>query len=283
MVDERPAAAAGRFYEGSRDALREQVESAFTHELGPGAVPEPGIGSPDIAGLVSPHAGLPYSGHVAAHGVDALASQGCPDVLVIVGPNHTGRGDPVAVSDADRWQTPLGSVPVHDAARDVVLRESERATSDEQAHREEHALEVQLPFIQVVYDDPPAIVPIVMADQSRSSVNDLGDAISAVSNRLDESVVGVASTDLTHYEPQGVAEQADRTVIERIEALDSSGLLEQVERQSISMCGPGPTAAVLSASVAVGADEGRCLQYATSGDVTGSTAEVVGYCSAIME
>lgn len=278
----REPAVAGKFYEGTAESLAEQVESVFAHGLGPGAVPTPSSEPPAIDGLVSPHAGLPYSGPVAAHGFSELATAGRPDVLVIVGPNHTGVGDPVGVSPASEWRTPLGRVPLHDEVRQHVLEAGTRPSLDQSAHRREHSIEVQLPFLQTVYDDPPAIVPISMGDQGQRATEDLASAIATAADAVDESVVPVASTDLTHYESQSVAETADRRVIERIEALDAAGLLEVVERESISMCGYGPTAAVIGASERLGAETGHCLKYATSGDVTGGMGDVVGYCSAVL-
>lgn len=281
-MTERDPAVAGRFYERDADALREQVRSTFTHRIGPGTVPSIGHDEP-IAGLVSPHAGLPYSGPVAAHGVRAVAERGRPDVIILVGPTHTGMGDPVAVSAADSWRTPLGSVPVHDGIRTDLVGGSSYATVDDRAHSGEHSIEVQLPFFQFVYDSPPSIVPVIMGSQSREAIDDLAGAIADVAASSEESVLLLASTDLTHYEPQAVAESKDRLAIDRIENLDGEGLVDVVERESISMCGYGPTAAVLEASRALGARTGESLAYATSGDVTGSTGEVVGYCSATIE
>ncbi|MGM0398332.1 MAG: AmmeMemoRadiSam system protein B [Halobacteriota archaeon] len=281
MTVRRPAVA-GRFYEDDPDRLRQQVVETFTHRLGPGTVPAPASGRPDQFGLVAPHAGLPFSGPVAAHGMGALAASGRPDVLIIVGPNHTGTGEPLAVSEADQWRTPLGTVDVDEAVRERLVAESEHAVLDETAHRREHAIEVQVPFVQVVYDDPPAVVPVVMGRQTRAMASDLGSSIETAVAESAEAVVAIASTDLTHYEPQPVAEAADETVIERIEALDPDGLFDVVERDAISMCGYGPTAAVMTAAKDLGAERGECLQYATSGDVTGSTDDVVGYCSATL-
>lgn len=282
-MTERAPAVAGRFYEGDTEALREQVRSMFTHRLGPGDVPSPADDGESITGLVSPHAGLPYSGPVAAHGIAAVAKRERPDVLVLVGPNHTGMGDPVAVSEADGWRTPLGTVPVHDGLRADLVGRSSYATLDERAHGGEHSLEVQLPFFQFLYDRPPSIVPVVMGSQTPETIDDLGSSLTSAVETSEDSVLLVASTDLTHYEPQAVAESNDQQVIDRIEDLDADGLVDVVERESISMCGYGPTAAVIEASRSLGAQTGRCLQYATSGDVTGSTGEVVGYCSATVE
>ena len=283
MPGERPPAVAGQFYEAGADALSEQVREAFGHRLGPGAMPSTGEGTIDATGTVSPHAGLPFSGPVAAHGYAEIANQGRPDVVVLVGPNHTGIGDPVAISDADRWRTPLGTIPVHDDVRDGLLDASATATLDQRAHSREHSIEVQLPFLQVLYETAPAIVPVVMSRQEHDTASELGSALATIVAETDDSVLLVASTDLTHYEPQSVAEETDAAVIDRIEELDARGLLDLVERESISMCGYGPTAAVLVAATELGGTTGRRLQYATSGDVTGRTDEVVGYCSAIVE
>lgn len=283
MPGERAPAVAGQFYEADADALSEQVVETFTHRLGPGDVPSPGDGEIDAIGLVSPHAGLPYSGHVAAHGYAEVASQGRPDVVVFVGPNHTGIGDPVAITDADRWRTPLGSIRVHDDVRTGLLDASATTTLDERAHSREHSIEVQLPILQILYETPPAIVPITMRRQQPDTASDLGSALATTAAEIDESILLVASTDLTHYESQSVSEATDARVIDRIEELDARGLVDIVERESISMCGYGPTAAVLFAATDLGCTTGRRLQYATSGDVTGRTAEVVGYCSAILE
>lgn len=283
MSSERPPAVAGQFYERDPDALRTQLEWAFEHELGPGRPPAPEPAKPDIYGVVSPHAGISYSGPVAAHTYHALAGAGTPDVVIVVGPNHSGRGNPVSVSDADRWRTPLGTVPIHDEARASLLARSDIATRGAAAHAAEHAIEVQLPFLQYLYDEPPAIVPIAMGRQDSTVVDDLGPAIGAVLERVDGAGVAIASTDLTHYEPRDVARRQDEMAIDRIEALDAVGLLEVVDTESISMCGYGPTVTVMRAVEGLGARTGRRLQYATSGDVGGDTSSVVGYCAATFE
>lgn len=281
MTGTRDPAVAGQFYAGDAEALEAQVTESVAHRLGPGDLPTPASGTKAVAGLVVPHAGLPFSGPVAAHAFAALGTRR-PDAIVLVGPNHTGLGDALAVSDADRWRTPLGTVPVAADLRDRFLEASAIATRDDAAHRREHSLEVQLPFLQTVYDDPPPILPIAMGRQDREVVTDLVDALSRVSTE-GETVLPIASTDLTHYESQSVAEERDAPVLTRIEALDGEGLLAFVERESHSMCGYGPTAAVLEVADRSGATAGDILAYATSGDVTGSTDEVVGYCAARLE
>ncbi|MFB6133438.1 MAG: AmmeMemoRadiSam system protein B [Halanaeroarchaeum sp.] len=283
MSGDRQPAVAGQFYPADEAALREKLEWAFAHELGPGGPPRPDPGNPDTYGVVAPHAGLSYSGPVAAHAYAALAEAGTPDVVIALGPNHTGRGKAVSVSEAERWRTPLGAVEIHEEARSVLLDRSAVATAGSVAHASEHAVEVHLPFLQYLYDDPPAVLPIAVGRQDDAVVADLGPAIAATIEDVDAAGVTVASTDLTHYEPRDVAQRKDEMVIDRIEALDASGLLDLVESESISMCGYGPTAAVIHAVADVGATTGRRLEYATSGDLGGDPSSVVGYCAAAFE
>ncbi|MFB6267155.1 MAG: AmmeMemoRadiSam system protein B [Halodesulfurarchaeum sp.] len=278
MVSVREPAVAGQFYEGREAALVDQIEGAFEHAHGPGTIPDVSSGAPSLLGLVSPHAGYPYSGPIAAHAYGALARDGTPDTVVILGPNHGGGGEAVAVTEADRWATPLGDVPIDEEARETILSASSMATLDEVAHRGEHSIEVQVPFLQYLFADV-AILPICLTRQDESVADDLGDALGQVLAEASGSVVLVASTDMTHYQPKSTAEKQDRKAIDRMEALDATGLLRTVSRERISMCGYGPTAAVLRAGSTAGASEGELLAYATSGDTAGPTREVVGYCS----
>lgn len=282
MTAIRSPAVAGQFYEGTAAGLREQIESAFTHEVGPGSIPAPLEATPDIHGLVSPHAGYPYSGPVAAHGFAALADAGSPEAVVIVGPNHSAAGEPVAVTEADAWETPLGSVPIHDELREELVGGTGDIVADERTHAGEHSIEVQVPLLQYLFGDVP-ILPIAMTDQREETVMDLASDLHEALESIDESVTIVASTDFTHYEPHNVAERQDHKAIERIEALDATGLLETVASERISMCGYGPTAAAVETVSRAEGTEGRLLQYATSGDTAGSPREVVGYASMTLE
>lgn len=278
MKTVRAPAVAGQFYAGTATGLREQIESAFTHELGPGAVPSVREEQPGVKTLVSPHAGYPYSGPVAAHGFAALAEAGQPEVAVIVGPNHTGVGEAVAISEADRWQTPMGDIPVARELRERFLERSNMAKADDHTHEGEHSLEVQVPFLQYLFEDL-SILPIVMTDQDETTASELGETLAGVLEGVDRSTVLIASTDMTHYEPQEVAEEKDRQAIDRMEKLDVEGLYETIAAEDISMCGYGPTAVGLALARRQGANSGDLLRYGTSGDTSGSTAEVVGYAS----
>ncbi|MDZ7850925.1 MAG: AmmeMemoRadiSam system protein B [Halodesulfurarchaeum sp.] len=276
MSTHRSPAVAGQFYAGTEAGLREQIESAFEHPMGPGSVPvvEPTVGLP-IA-IISPHAGYPYSGPIAAHGFARMAAGGRPEAVVILGPNHGRGGAPLAISDADRWETPLGSVPIHDEIRSS-LATAPGLELDERTHDGEHSLEVQVPFLQYLYDDVP-IVPVLMSRQDESRVTQAVSALTEVFSS-DRNVVLIASTDLTHYEPHEVAKRDDEPIRRAIQDLDADGIMEAA-RSGHTMCGFGPTAAILRASHESGGTEGSVHAYATSGDTAGGTDSVVGYVSA---
>ncbi|MFB6109823.1 MAG: AmmeMemoRadiSam system protein B [Halodesulfurarchaeum sp.] len=277
MTGTRSPAVAGQFYANGAAELREQIEAAFEHPIGPGERPAVESGPASIRGLVSPHAGYPYSGPVAAHGFARLARAGRPEAVVLLGPNHGGFGAPIAMSGADRWETPLGSVPVETELR-AELESYPGLTVDESTHEGEHSLEVQVPFLQYLYDDPVPILPIVLTQQSEESVDHLR---SALAETITGDTLVLASTDLTHYEPASAAERLDESILDAIEGLDADRIVEAA-RDGHTMCGWAPTAATLSVSRDRGAESGDVLTYATSGDTAGSADSVVGYVSAVV-
>jgi AmmeMemoRadiSam system protein B len=272
----RHPAVAGQFYESTRKQLIEQIEWCYTHRVGPGRLPQLQRGERRIIGLVSPHAGYMYSGPVAAHGFSALAQDGKPDRIIILGPNHHGIGSGVSLMSSGKWITPLGEVEVDRELAKEILKNSEIIDDDEEAHRLEHSIEVQLPFLQHLLGEF-RFVPICMMFQDVKTSLEVGEAVALACQGKD--VLLIASTDFTHYEPQERAIKKDRTAIEKILALDPRGLVETVEREGISMCGYGPVAAMLEACKKLGAKTAKLLKHATSGDTSGFTAEVVGYAS----
>ncbi|MDR5657136.1 AmmeMemoRadiSam system protein B [Halodesulfurarchaeum sp. HSR-GB] len=276
----RSPSVAGQFYAGTAPGLREQIQSAFEHSVGPGAPPDVTDREASLVGLVSPHAGYPYSGPIAAHGFSRLAASGRPDVVVLIGPNHSAAGAPLAISGASAWETPLGTAPVSDSLRDK-LADFPGLTIDEATHAGEHSLEVQVPFLQYLYDDPVPILPIVMSRQNEATIEQLR---AALSNALtaDRNAVLLASTDLTHYEPAPVAREQDGPILDAISSLNADPIV-QAARSGHTMCGWGPTASVLQASADLSAETGTIRQYATSGDTAGEPDSVVGYVSATLE
>ncbi len=273
----RPPAVAGTFYAGSAGGLRKQIEGCYLNDLGPGKLPELGQAPRHIKGLVSPHAGYMYSGHVAAYGFAAIAAEKKPHTVVILGPNHYGQGAPVSVSGADSWQTPLGAVPLDSDSIARLMALNPLLQKDDMAHSREHSLEVQVPFLQHLYGDNFKLIPIALLRMDVITCVALGQSLAAVLNPKDTLVI--ASSDFTHYEPARVAQTNDHMAIEPIERLDPEGLAETVTRLGVTMCGPGPIMAMMAASKAWGAKEGKLLCYATSGDVTGDRSQVVGYAS----
>ncbi len=279
----RYPAVAGAFYEGTRASLLKQIERCYTSPLGPGHLPTPGEGARRLVGLVCPHAGYQYSGPVAAHSYAALAADGLRGSYVVLGPNHYGAGAPLATTRHD-WETPLGVVPIDPALLKAVGKPP--VEDDVAAHRHEHSIEVQLPFLQHLSADPK-FVPVCMAFQEYEIAAEVGELVASAVKDRDALVV--ASSDFSHIgmnysqiPPRGKtapgwAKEQDAKALERILALDPKGLQDRVARDDISMCGYGPVTAMLVAAKKLGAKEARLLKYGSSSDVSGDADMAVGY------
>jgi MEMO1 family protein len=273
----RLPAVAGQFYEGGDRALRAQLEACYLDRRGPGLLPQVSSEGPrQMLGLISPHAGLVYSGPMAAHGYAALAADGRPDTVVIVGPNH-GRTWVSAIQTEGAWMTPLGNAAIDEELAAALAAELPAFAVGAAGFRGEHSLEVQLPFLQHLYDDDLRFVPLMMLDQEVTAARLVGQALGKV--LAGRNALIVASTDMTHQEPRQVATTQDRLLIERITALDPQGLTEERARRGITMCGYGPTAALLIAAKALGATRAEVFRYGDSGEAHPMGA-VVGYLSA---
>ena len=257
---------AGTWYPGTREEIEQFIDpSAVKRRI--------------IAG-VCPHAGWIYSGRVAG---EVFSQMEPADTYVLIGPNHHGDGEAVSVYPEGAWRTPLGDLPVNAQLAREVIAACRFARPDTEAHEQEHSLEVQLPFIK--YFSPKAsILPIALADYSPAVCKDLGQAIAASLQKLNLSsnAILIASTDMSHYLQRDVAHKLDHRAIEKVLALDPEGLLKTVAENDISMCGSGPTAAILWASQGLGAKNARLTRYATSGEVTGDIDQVVGYAGFII-
>ncbi len=269
----RYPAVAGQFYEGKEDTLRKQIEACFLHDLGPKAIPKLKKGERKIKGAVSPHAGYMFSGPVAAHIAAALAEDGFPETFIVVGPKHSGYGSPVAIT-TEEFSTPLGNVAI-----DLELAEKLHTgviDNDLMAHRAEHSIEVQLPFLQYIKRDIK-FVPLCIGHQTYKMAKEIAGIISkAISGR---DVVVIASTDFSHYVPKAVAEKLDRKAIDAILNLDAKELYKTVEKHNISMCGYGP---VMTMMESVGGSKASLLKYSTSGDIM-EMRDVVGYGALIVK
>ena len=274
----RAPAVAGLFYPGTADALQQQIQRCFLDAPGPGRLPLAAPEGPrQILGLVVPHAGLVYSGHVAAHAYQHLAEDGLVEVAIILAPNHHGLGADNAVWPEGGWETPLGNMPVAADVAAAILEATPLAHADPMAHLRDHAIEVQLPFLQLLYGAGLSIVPISMKRYELDAAIELGEAIAtAMAGR---NAVVIASCDFTHHEPASRARTQDERALEMIEHLDPAGLFRQVQTHGITTCGYGPVAAMLAAARLMGAVSAQRLAYHTSGEVTGDYDRVVAYAA----
>lgn len=269
---------AGAFYEATQESLRRQISSCFTNRLGPGESPEVNMAGPrNVIGLICPHAGYMYSGPVAAHAYARLAADGKPDNAIILGPNHTGYGSGVAMMKEGIWRTPLGDIDVDTELAERIAKESKIVDVEDTAHMFEHSIEVQIPFLQYLYESTFSLVPICFLMQDVSTAKDVAQAIVKAVNG--KNVVIIASSDMTHYEPQQRAVEKDRDVLQAVEAMNEAQFSQTVESCCATTCGPGPIMALINAARALGAKEAKLLCYKTSGDVIGDYSSVVGYAA----
>jgi len=279
-VRRRGPAVAGQFYEADPELLRKRIEWAFLHELGPGQIPKvSGSRIRESIGYVVPHAGYVYSGPVAAHAYLNIASEGMPETVIILAPNHTGYGSAVAVYPEGVWITPLGEIKVDEELAEEVVNNSVFAKLDAGAHEYEHSIEVQLPFLQYLFGDGIRIVPISMMYQTPEAAKDMADAISAALESVKRDVIVIASSDMTHYEPHELAVKKDKLALEAILELNAEKLYRVIMNNDISMCGYGPVMTLINYARHVGAKGAELLKYATSGDVSGEKSWVVGYAA----
>ena len=266
----RSPAVAGHFYPAEPAALTAQL-----HTL---------LGEPPPAeklraiGCVVPHAGYMYSGHVAGAVYQRLA---LPARFIILCPRHFPQGEALAINSQGAWKTPLGEAHIDAALAAELNRRCRLLREDSVAHRSEHSLEVQLPFLQHCVGDFQ-FVPIAVGPVRLPGLEELGRAIAEVVKACAEPVLVVASSDMNHYESDAVTRRKDHKAIDHILALDAHGLFETVQRESISMCGYGPTVAMLTAAKLLGAKEAELARYATSGDITGDREQVVGYAGIVV-
>jgi MEMO1 family protein len=264
----RPPIVAGRFYAHNAEELLRQVRGYTT------------VQGEKIAalGCVAPHAGYMYSGHVAGAVYGRLE---LPQRFIILCPNHTGMGEPLAVMSEGVWQTPLGAAPVDSEMAAALKREFAMISEDPLAHRAEHALEVQLPFLQALRGEF-RFVPITVGVGRFEILQELGEAMARVVAAQTEKVLIIASSDMNHYESDKVTRIKDAKAIQKLLDLDPRGLHEVVTREAVSMCGYGPAVAMLVAAKRLGAGSAQLIKYATSGDVSGDRDAVVGYAGVVV-
>jgi AmmeMemoRadiSam system protein B len=265
---------AGTWYPGTPGGIAAEVEQYLA-----------AAGTPRVegrlVGLISPHAGLRYSGPVAAYGYALL--RGRPSLTaVLVGPSHRMAFDGVSLFARGAFETPLGRVPIAEDLAGALLGEEPAILDRPDPHRDEHSLEMQLPFLQHLVPKL-RIVPILMGSQAREEVEALSRALVKVLSRWNGEVLLIASSDLSHYEPAPVAHRLDALVTGDVERFDESRLLDRLEATRGHACGGGPMVAVMKAARGLGADRAAILCYGDSGDVgEREKSRVVGYLSAAL-
>lgn len=265
----RRPAVSGRFYPAFADELKREVEGLLTPVL-------PFSHPATARAAIVPHAGYVYSGVTAAH---VFARLKLPRLIVVLAPNHTGRCEApggVSLWETGAFETPLGPVPVDAPLAEAIRASCELVGVDHSAHRDEHAIEVELPFIQVRRPDA-AIVPLVVAWDDWEQAHTLGLALADVVRRSSEPILLLASSDLNHYEAAALSEIKDAQALAAIRVLDGAELLRRCRTEHISMCGRAAAATVLAAARALGATTAEVVDYRHSGWVTGDEARVVGY------
>ena len=279
----RQPAVAGRFYPKDPAELRATVATLLADARRPHPLtPSPQAERGNARAVVAPHAGYIYSGPTAAR---AFARTVIPGLVVILAPNHTGRAaarSGVSLWESGAFRTPLGEVAVDAEASSALQRISEGVVEvDHEAHEAEHAIEVELPFLQLLRADV-RIVPLVVSWDSWDPARILGEILARLVQMVGEPVLLVASSDLNHYEPANVSEQKDSRALEAVTALDGEELLARCKRERISMCGRAPVAAILAAARVLGGTRAEVVDYRHSGWVSGDNARVVGYAGVVI-
>lgn len=267
----RRTSVAGRWY--SDDPV--QLSAEVDRYVGRAEI-EP-IGGPVLA-IVAPHAGLMYSGPVAAFAYKAASRSGCTSA-VLVGPSHYVPFHGVSIWPDGTWDTPLGDVVVDAELARAIHAASDTVVDLPAAHGREHSLEMQLPFVARLLPGIP-IVPLVMGHQTRDAAFALGGALARVVAARAGRTLLVASSDLSHYEDSATAQALDAVVLGHVESLDPDGLMRALETEPRHACGGGPMVSVLEAARRLGASRAHVLEYADSGDVSGDKSSVVGYMAA---
>lgn len=264
----RSPAVSGQFYPGNPEQLRKELQHLM-----------PSTSTAKAAtAVMAPHAGYVYSGAIAG---ETYARVVVPDTIVLLGPNHHGIGHPAALYPEGSWDTPLGSVPIDAAFASRLLKRCPEIASDVAAHRLEHSLEVQVPFLQI-RNPRVSLVPLCLAQLPLPMLLAVGEGIGDTIAATAEPVLIVASSDMTHYEPGPIARQKDDRALQHVIDLDPEGLYRTVREGRISMCGVLPTVVMLAAARRLGAVSASLVRYGNSGDVTGDQSEVVGYAGVVV-
>jgi AmmeMemoRadiSam system protein B len=266
----RQPAVADQFYPGNKRRLLETV-TALTPQL-------TGADKVKALAVIVPHAGYVYSGRTAAA---TFARVEIPENVVILGPNHHGLGARLAIMSRGSWAMPMGEVPLNTALSELIKAKNPAVSEDTEAHRYEHSLEVQVPFLQAA-QARLTISPLAVGQLTLDQAREAGRCLAAAIEEFAQPVLLVASTDMTHYQDRESASRQDRLALEQIRLLDPEGLYQTVLEHGISMCGFIPTTIVLTAALELGATTASLVDYTDSGATSGDTSRVVAYAGLII-
>ena len=260
----RSPAVAGLFYPSDERSLREMVDEMVNQDMPKNRA----------VAAVSPHAGLVYSGSVAGA---LFSTVELPNKFILIGPSHRFTPTHFPLMTRGDWETPLGNVPIDEELADRLMKKSELVINDAEPHKQEHSLEVQLPFLQYFKPDLQFVPLCVSSRATFEELVEVGHGIAEAVIDSDDKILIVASTDMSHYVSQEIARKMDFMAINKVLELDAEGLYDIVRSEAISMCGVQPTVVALVAANLLGAEHAELIKYQTSGDVSGDFNEVVGY------
>ena len=267
-METRNAVVAGQFYPGTPETLKSTIMEMIDEEAD----------KQKALGIIVPHAGYMYSGRVVGATLSRIQFT---DSFIIIGPSHTGLGKPLSIMTEGIWETPLGSIEVDTELATEILDACKKLEKDSRAHNFEHAIEVQLPFLQYFKSDVK-IIPIVLGYAKIEEYKDIGKGIARALKKTGRDAVIMVSSDMNHYEPQHVTKDKDSLAIEAMLDLDEDELISRVRENNITMCGIAPAMSMITAVKELGASRGELVMYRTSGDTTGEIDSVVGYAGIII-
>ena len=268
----REPAVSGTFYPGNAEALAHDIEQYLSQAAPPEIKGE-------IKGLIAPYAGYMYSGPVAAWGYKALSGHRY-DTVIVIAPSHRSYFSVAAILKRGGYRTPLGVVEIDEEFAADLLKQGGPIVSDLHAHQDEHSLEVQVPFLQYVLKDF-RMVPLIMGAHDVDLCEELASALFRAIEGSTKRFLVVGSTDLSHYYPYRHAIELDGHVVARLNSFDVQGLIQDLASEKCEACGAGPIITTMMLSRQLGADAGKVLKYANSGDVSGDKSTVVGYVSSV--
>ncbi|MCS7181301.1 MAG: MEMO1 family protein [bacterium] len=233
-----------------------------------------------VISCICPHAGYIYSGKTAGLTYSKIE---IPGTVIILGPNHTGYGEPYSVAEHDKWLTPLGEVEIDKELVEMLTKKSRYLQKDEIAHLREHSIEVQIPFLQFLRKDFKIVPITLMGYVDNPAWYEIGETIAEVIKESKKDCLIIASSDMTHYEPHKVAEDKDNYVIDAICALDEDEVIRRIEEKDVSMCGYSGVIVSIVASKLLGAKKGQLIYYTTSAETSKDYSQVVGYAGIIIK